>query len=349
MNQKLFAILSGAVLLASSCFAADFTYTEKTEMTGGSMKTMMKAAAVFSKAAGQPTISTHKYKGPRKADISGNHVTVMDLKAESITTIDHEKKQYSVITFAEMAKAMEELTAKMSGTKPAEAKDVQMDAKFSVDNTGKTKDILGVPTKQSIITMDMKTTDAKSGQSMTSTIITNLWKGNIPGSEAMRAFNMEMGKKMAGVINMNPMMAQMGAGMMKGMGEMGKKLAEIDGMALESVMRMGAKGIGSAPSAETQSSSGGGAQKSPSVGDALGSGLKGLGGFGGFGRKSKKEEPPPAPPPSANAGAADPNGGLMMESTTSVVSFSSDPVDPSSFEVPAGYKQVEHPMKKQMK
>ncbi|MBK5292307.1 MAG: hypothetical protein JJE04_11595 [Acidobacteriia bacterium] len=344
MHRKLFAILSGVLLLASASLAADFTYTDKTEITGGSMKSMMRAVAVFSREAGKPVTTTHKLKGSRKADITGNNTTVTDLNAGTITVIDHEKKRYSVITFAEMAKAMEELTAKMSGSKPAEAKDAKMDMKFSAENTGKTKDVLGVPTKQTIVTMDMQVTDARSGQSMNNTVITNMWNGKIPGSDVMREFNIEMGKKMAGMISMNPAMMQMGAGMMKGMGEMGKKLAEMEGMPMETVMRMGPKGIGSAPSVETQSAQGG-EKKSPSVGDAL----KGLGGFGGFGRKPKKEEPPPQPAPNSTAAAPDPNAGLMMESTTAVVSFSSDPIDASAFEVPAGFKQVEHPMKKQLK
>ncbi len=36
-----------------------------------------------------------------------------------------------------------------------------------------------------------------------------------------------------------------------------------------------------------------------------------------------------------------------MESTTELSSFSSAPADPSKFEVPAGFKQVENEMLKQ--
>jgi hypothetical protein len=58
----------------------------------------------------------------------------------------------------------------------------------------------------------------------------------------------------------------------------------------------------------------------------------------GFGKK-KQAAPPPADP-SANA-AATPTSAVLMESQTTITSFSSASVDPSHFDVPAGFKQVQ--------
>jgi hypothetical protein len=93
----------------------------------------------------------------------------------------------------------------------------------------------------------------------------------------------------------------------------------------------------------------------------LAGGLGG-GGFGGFGRKKKQEEPPAqqqaqTPPPAAPAaqpaqqagglGATPP--GTLMELTTELTAFSSGAVDSAKLSVPAGFKQVDHPMAKELK
>jgi hypothetical protein len=82
----------------------------------------------------------------------------------------------------------------------------------------------------------------------------------------------------------------------------------------------------------------------PSAGDiakqsatsALTDKLGALGSFGGFGKKKKQDAPPAADP-----GAATPTSAVLMESNTQLTSFSKAPIDPSQFNPPAGYKQVE--------
>ena len=79
-----------------------------------------------------------------------------------------------------------------------------------------------------------------------------------------------------------------------------------------------------------------------------------FGGFGGFGRKKKQQqEEQSAPPPQQQQAAAAPPPttsqvppGTLMELTTELTSFSSGAADASKFEVPAGFKQVEHDMQK---
>jgi hypothetical protein len=70
------------------------------------------------------------------------------------------------------------------------------------------------------------------------------------------------------------------------------------------------------------------------------------GGFGGFGRRKKKQEEPPPPPPPAqeNQQAAAANAGVLMEMVMEMNNFSTAPADSSKFNVPAGFKQVDHPM-----
>jgi hypothetical protein len=61
-------------------------------------------------------------------------------------------------------------------------------------------------------------------------------------------------------------------------------------------------------------------------------------GFGGFGKK-KQQDPPPDQ--SQNNGQAQRTSAILMETQITTSNFSTDPVDPSHFEIPAGYKQVQ--------
>jgi hypothetical protein len=74
---------------------------------------------------------------------------------------------------------------------------------------------------------------------------------------------------------------------------------------------------------------------------ALNSKLGGFG-FGGFGKKKKTDDQAPANA-NQNAAPAQPAVAILMETQITVSSFSSDPVDGSHFDVPAGYKQLQPP------
>jgi hypothetical protein len=89
-----------------------------------------------------------------------------------------------------------------------------------------------------------------------------------------------------------------------------------------------------------------------SRGGRLGGALGGLGGLGGFGRRKKTEEqqaPPPQQTGNAPQQASGGNPGMLMEVTSELTNFSSGPVDSSKFEVPAGFKQVQHQLEKELK
>jgi hypothetical protein len=183
----------------------------------------------------------------------------------------------------------------------------------------------------------------------------------------VRAFYKRMGEKLAWTPGGFGMAAQRGD-MMKGMGEMAKEMSKLDGVPVLQIMKMGAVGDGmTGPSngANHQTATHQPAKEAtppPTAGETAGkmlaSRLPGFGGLGGFGKKKKSadEQPQQAPAqqaaapeqPVANNPSADASGALM-ESTTELTSFSSAPVNPSQFEVPAGFKEVEHEMKKALR
>ena len=111
MNRWLLVILGGC--LSASVAFADFSYEQTTKFTGGAMMGMMKVAGAFSREMREPMRSTVIIKGNRMAHIDAHRTQIIDLDAETITSIEHDKKTYSVMTFAEMKQMMEEMAARM--------------------------------------------------------------------------------------------------------------------------------------------------------------------------------------------------------------------------------------------
>ena len=102
------------IALPLSSFA-DFRYDESTRITGGAAVNMAKFAGAFSKQARQitdPINSTILVKGNRMAHVNKDTTEIIDLDKETITNLDHAKKQYTIITFQEMKAAQEEAIRK---------------------------------------------------------------------------------------------------------------------------------------------------------------------------------------------------------------------------------------------
>ena len=77
------------------------------------MAGMMKFAGAFSKQAREPMQTTVSVKGDKLSTSSAHHINIIDLSAETMTDVDLDKKTYSVITFADFAKAMQKMSEKM--------------------------------------------------------------------------------------------------------------------------------------------------------------------------------------------------------------------------------------------
>src|SRR3954469_18561765 len=152
-------LAAGVFCCASSLAFADFSYEQSSKITGGMMAGMMKMAGAFSKTAREPMTSTVLVKGDRMAHIGANRISVVDLKSETITDIDTQKKTYAVITFAQMAEAMQRMSEKMAAKSKDEKADMNM--KASIKETGEKKVVSGFNTKEVILTMEMEVTDQK--------------------------------------------------------------------------------------------------------------------------------------------------------------------------------------------
>lgn len=103
MKRKYLALFLLGVL--PTALHADFSYKETTQITGGALVAMMKMAGTFSKQArqaGEPVVSTVTVQGNRMVRSNAMRTEIVDLDNETITTIDHTRKQYTTMTFEQM-------------------------------------------------------------------------------------------------------------------------------------------------------------------------------------------------------------------------------------------------------
>ena len=369
-----------AVLLWSAAerpLLADASYKETTQITGGSLVGMMKMAGAFSsqaRKANQPITSEVYVSGNRMARIRPDSAEIIDLDARTITHIDSVKHQYSTTTFEQMQQQIEqaqrdaEAKAKEAKpdaqTKPADQTQQNVDMSFDVHvrQTGATKQVSGLNTEESIMTVALHATDKSTQQTGTLAITNDMWlASSTPVYDEVRAFNEKFARAMGqvfsgseGMQGMQALMAQPGAS--KGMAEMAKETSKLKGVPILQVMRMGSTSNGEPlPAASEAPLPASTSPAMPTAGDvaqqtATSAVASALGGFsmGGFGHKKKPANTAPAQPAdSGNKSApADPSSSVLIESSTTLSDFSSAPVDGSRFQVPAGYQQMTAPSAK---
>lgn len=343
MDIRMKTVLALALLPCAA--TADFSYQEKTQITGGSLLKMMR----FIPGAGkmkEPIYTQVYVQRNRMARVADREMDIIDLDKEQMMHVDLEKRTYSVITFDEFRRAMAAMAEKMSRQMGNKNQQVVADMRLSVNEGGESKVIQGLPAKLMKLQLEMDLKDQKSGQTLTTTIETDEWRTpEVAGYEQLHAFQQAFALKLGiGPEAMKTMqLAMMQPGSSEGMARLAKEAAKLQGVPLVQVMRM--KGMGlDLPDIDMPSGAElGGAAAESVAGAALGR-LGRLGGLGGFGRKKKQEEPPP--PPKKTDEAKKGESGVLLEATTENSNFSSGAVDAAKFTVPAGFKEVEHEMKK---
>jgi hypothetical protein len=313
---------------------------------------MMKVAGVFSKQAREPIRCTVSVKGNRMLQACGERTEIIDVDAETFTEINLPRKTYSVVTFAEMKQAMEQAMKKASGEQQAD-----MEFKVSVNQTGQTREIGGFNTRQSIVTLEIETTDPESGQKGSMRVISDMWLApKVAGYEEATAFQQKMAEKLNFAPGGNPMLAD--PQIAKGMAGLYKESGKLDGVPVFQTISMGPKvegaegtqaGPPASPPPQREEKA-----EAPSAGNVLGGALGGkLGGFGRFGRRKQPRQEPKQeaalPAETAPAPASGGTPGALIEMTSEMTGFSSSAVPDSDFAVPAGFKKVNSEHLRQMR
>jgi hypothetical protein len=364
--------LTAALLLQPFAFG-DVSYQETTRITGGSMQGMLKMAGAFSsqaKQANAPTTTNIELHGNRMVR-SNPHITeIIDLDQQAITSIDHDKHTYSIMTFEQMRQAFAKASEK--GKRPAATSDngqsqISFNAHISSNST--TRQIDGREAKESLLTLTMLSnnndgSNTKAGMAATS----EMWLvSEVPGMAELRSFNKKMAQEMALDLSGGPMSGLLAAqpGGAEAMANLKKESAKMSGFPVLQVTRVGMSTDGQplpapsvAPLAEHKSNSGGEtatrdvttdaatqaanqeSSKLGGIGRMLGS--SSLGGLMHH-KASNDSKTDTTQAQNDNSAAA----GVLLESQTETYNFSSSPVDAGIFQIPAGYKQITSPMARQ--
>jgi hypothetical protein len=352
MFRRIFVAGCG-VLLTGSLALADFTYEQTSKITGGAIMSMVKVMGAFSKQMREPMKSTTIVQGDRMATVSQQGTHVIDLSKETLTEINHQKKQYSVVTFAEFVEALKNLDSKIKGEKGDEYTEINIKAK--VETPGDTRDVNGITAKHAILKMEFEGTNKEGQKAVFMSMISDMWMApEMAGYAEVKNFQQRMAQKLNWTPN-SGMLSAMAPGSSKGMAEMVKEMSKLEGVPVLQVVKMT---FGTPEQAEAmakaQQEQKAQQQQEPqetnvqvekptSVRGALG----GLGGrLGGFGRR-KAEQRQQEQQAASDQGSGSP--GSLMEMTVEASGFSQAAADSSKLEVPAGYKQVESETVKAMK
>jgi hypothetical protein len=166
---------------------------------------------IMGKAAKEGVENKVAVKGNRKATISGNTGTIIDLSEEKVYDLDMKKKTYTVTTFEELrrrareaAEKAEKESQKEEPGQAEEPKEKEKPAKeyefdFDVKETGQTRQIAGYNTRQTIATVTVrekgKTLEEGGGMVM----INDLWLApEVPQLKELFEFDMKYAQALSG-------------------------------------------------------------------------------------------------------------------------------------------------------
>lgn len=341
---------------------ADFKYTETSQITGGTVKSMMKFAGAFSKQASatmKPQVTSRSIKGNKmRTDHPDGTIEIIDLDARTITQIDDQHHTYSVITFEQMKAALDKAAqqAQAKSAQDPKQKDVKanMKAKVYVTPSTATREIHGQTTHETKMDIEMEVEAQPDAQQsngqptgpVSGTITTSVDSWVAPGISGYQEVA-DFYKKMAQEINWTlPSNIQINPQVSQGMQELQKNQSALRGLPLLQYITMtmaGQQGAATSPQQNSNSSNSSSSSTSSSnnsvptsTSEAM---MKGLGGL--FSKKKKKDDaadqnaqntqnpPPPSTP------------GSLVEMTIEVNSFSDASLDSGLFAVPTGYTLVQ--------
>jgi hypothetical protein len=233
-----------SAFLASQCMCgsalADASYQSSTQVTGGTLVDSLKQVSFLGKSMSNmfsPDTTTMVH-GNQKATVRKDSTDIIDLDKGEMIHIDTAKKTYSVVTFAQMRQAMQNMPAQMQQVqdqaKQAQSQQPQMPKtdlkttyKVDVKNTGVSKVVNGLMAQEQIVTMTMTVTDPNAAataspsapstaspgtavNSITYTVTTDAWIApDPPQVKEIQDFDKRMAQKMMEGVDMQAWVSSM--------------------------------------------------------------------------------------------------------------------------------------------
>jgi len=312
-------VICAVALSCAVSASADVTIKQKTttKMMGG-MVTMSGKSNVYISGDKQKTDQEMKTKMMMGKAPTTNTSYVMRLDKDLVWNIDHDRKAYTELTFAQM-KAMTASAPQMGQmggeSGPPDAGDLEMGKPVvTVDRTGNEEKIKGYQCKEVILQMTVHCKNKKTGDTGSYVVHDRMWlASDCPGREEYRAFGQKAAKKMGYGMG--------GGSAFAGFGidpeAMWEKMSELDGFPMRQKISMVITG-------EIMQQGGpSGAEQQEAMKQASKM-MKGI-----FGGKKDKE-----------SDESGPGSDAMVEMTIEVESVSTKGIDGGAFEIPEGYKKT---------
>ena len=271
MSRRILSCLIAAAIFAPAVHA-DVKTKEKSLVKFEGMLGRI-AGMAGGNAAKDGITSSVAVKGHRMATFNDQNGQIVDLSEEKIYQVDVKKKEYRVITFAElreqMKKAQADMEKQMKDMPPEARGDMQqasanVEVTFDVKPGTDNKTIAGHPARHMIVTVTAKE-KGKALEEGGGMVLTNeVWLG--PTSAALNEvaqFQMKFAKAAFGdaIAGMGQQLASLGAmfpGLQEMLKTMGEQMKKLDGTPLMTVQRT-----------ETVKSAAAMAQPAPSGGGGL--------------------------------------------------------------------------------
>ena len=343
------ALLAGAIAaLLASAAQADVTIEERMSISGaGLMKMANMNGTTTTKISGQRarTDSNLQFESGLMRTFArglGESTEIVRLDEDKMVSVNNNKKTYSETTFAERRAQMEQAAKQMQEAQASQQRGTSgvddsqcewSEPKAEVQRTGEKATLAGFQAERVTVIATQSCKDKSTGQVCDFGLVLDQWvapdfTASAEAQAYQRAFAEKLGLGAAGSRDFAERAESM-FGRYQGLwSEVATKMRDVKGYPVKLSFGLGVGGPQCQSTQETQAA--GGPASPPSRGGALGGALGGM-----FGKKK-------APPPEAAAPPAQLPGGLMslMGMSTELVSVSTNPLDPQSFDVPAGYKKV---------
>jgi hypothetical protein len=332
MRRMMVIVIFGA--LCGGVAHADVSTEEKSQVKfAGMLGRMMNLFG--GGAARDGIVSTMAVKGDRKVTRTDQKEQIVDLKEEKVYNVDLKDKSYTVTTFADMRKQMEEAQKKAAEqaqrASPPEAKPKagqqapEMDVDFSLKESGAKKAINGFDAREVVMTIAVrekgKTLEQNGGLVMTTS---NWLTPKIAAMKEVADFDRRFAEKLALPTMIDAQQMATVMAMYPGMKDAMKRL-DVENVKLDGTAVLTTMTVDAVASAEQTAQ----AKPQPKE-EAPPASLGGL--AGRLARRAVKKDPEPAP-----AAAQSDNRATFMTVQHEVLKVSPT-VTEADLQIPAGFK-----------
>jgi len=308
--------------------------TVTTFKLGGTLGTAARFMGV-----GKPHTDTTYLKGDVLRIDSGDQSRIIDLDRELFIDVDHAKKQYSVLTFAEFQQRLQAMmdtarqkAAGQPAASPAEPTGTQADSSHvkltgsvKLERTGKTQSIDGHECDEAVLSMAVQGADTVKSDTATLYATSDMWLAkDVAAYDQVHAFYRKLGEKLgqpwrASAADIGKLLSQSSPEAADSYRKLAEDASKLQGAPLMTVLKIETAASGqSTEEAKKKEDSGGG-----------------LGGF--FKKKIEKKIEKKV------EGGDQGDRALLFESTTKLQNLSTASLDASLFQPPAGYTKVVMP------